>query len=547
MNKGKNKIYFFLPILLSMAIAFGIFIGSRYHSSSGKSKMFGIAIGKLNKINDVLNFIIEEYVDQVNKDDLIEESLIAVLKDLDPHSAYIPPRDLSALNEPLEGNFDGIGVEFNIINDTVVVISPISGGPSEALGIEAGDRIVKIEGDIVAGVGITNKDVINLLRGAKGTLVEVSISRRGTTATIDYEILRGEIPIHSIDVAYMIEDSIGYIKINRFSATTVKEYKKAFNSLPLSKLKGLILDLRGNPGGYLSASIKLADEFLEDNKMIVYTEGKSHPHAPYYSTKNGSFKTGNLVVLIDGGAASASEIVAGALQDNDRGIIMGRRSFGKGLVQEQFDFPDGSAVRLTIARYYTPTGRCIQRPYDKGYEEYYYEIYQRYRENDLEGTDSSYFADSLRFYTPGGKMVFGGGGIMPDIMVVSDTTGRSDYFSKLLNRGLLRMFSFNYTDKNRKKLAEIEDVETFYNSFFIRDDLLKEFQQFAFEKGVEKDEKGIKISGDLIFQRIIAFIAKNVWGNEGLYPVLNKSDKDVLTAIKYINHHDNSSFVNLVP
>jgi len=545
MNEGKNKIYVFLPILLAIAIAGGVFIGSRYNLTSGKSEMFGLTVGKFNKINDVLNYIIEEYVDTVDKDDLIEGSLAAVLKDLDPHSSYIPPRDLSAYNEPLEGNFEGIGIEFNIINDTVVVISPIAGGPSEALGIEAGDRIVRIEGDVVAGVGITNKDVINLLRGAKGTLVEVSISRRGTTATIDYEILRGEIPIHSINVAYMLEDSIGYIKINRFSATTLKEYKVAFNSLPRSKLKGLVLDLRGNPGGYLSAAIKLADEFLEDNKMIVYTEGKSHPHAPYYSTSQGAFKTGRLVVLIDEGAASASEIVAGALQDNDRGVIMGRRSFGKGLVQEQYDFPDGSAIRLTIARYYTPTGRCIQRPYDKGLKEYYYEIYKRNSDEKLLSMDSSYFADSLRFITPGGKIVYGGGGIMPDVLVKLDTIGNSRYFSKILSRGLLRMFAFDYTDKNRKRLSEIKDVTSFDKSFMVNDELLEEFQEFAFGKGVDKDKAGIKASRDLIVQRIKAYIAKNLWGNAGLYPVLNKSDKDVLTAIKFINQKDNSSLANL--
>ncbi|HIN39171.1 MAG TPA: S41 family peptidase [Flavobacteriales bacterium] len=547
MAERKNKIYLFLPILLGIAVAGGVFIGSRYNLLSGEAQMFGLNIGKFNKVNDVLNYVLEEYVDPVNREDLIEGSLVAVLKDLDPHSSYIPPRDLSSYNEPLEGNFDGIGIEFNIINDTIVVISPIAGGPSEALGIEAGDRIVKIEGEVVAGVGFTNKDAINLLRGARGTLVEVSISRRGTTAIIDYKILRGEIPIHSVDVAYMLEDSIGYIKINRFSANTFDEYKEAFNSLPRSKLKGMVLDLRGNPGGYLTASIKLADEFLENNRMIVYTEGKSHPHAPYYSTEQGAFKNGRLVVLIDEGAASASEIVAGALQDNDRGIIMGRRSFGKGLVQEQFNFPDGSAVRLTIARYYTPTGRCIQRSYDKGLEAYYYEIYKRYGEEGLINMDSSYFADSLRFVTPGGKTVYGGGGIMPDVLVRLDTAGKSNYLRKILNQGLIRMFAFDYTDKNRKQLSEIKDLAAFDRIIKVDKKLLEEFQEFAYSKGVAVDEPGFKVSEHLIIQRIKVLIAKNLFGNMGLYPVLNRTDKDVLTAIKYINQKEHSPLANMVP
>ncbi len=345
----------------------------------------------------------------------------------------------------------------------------------------------------------------------------------------------------------MAQDSIGYIKVNRFSANTFDEYQEAFNSLPRSKLKGMVLDLRGNPGGYLSASIKLADEFLEDNKMIVYTEGKSHPHAPYYSTGQGAYKNGQLVVLIDEGAASASEIVAGALQDNDRGIIMGRRSFGKGLVQEQFDFPDGSAVRLTIARYYTPTGRCIQRSYDKGLEAYYYDLYKRYGEEGMLSMDSAYFSDSLRFVTPGGKIVYGGGGIMPDVLVRLDTAGRSDYLSKIINRGLIRMFAFHYTDKNRKSLSEIKDIASFDKIINPDNDLLEEFQDFALQKDIELDDIGFQVSKNRIVQRIKVLIAKNLLGNMGLYPVLNRTDKDVLTAIKYINHQENSRLAEITP
>ena len=532
-------------MLLAVAIATGIFIGSRYNVSSVNSKVFGLGFSRFNKLNDILNYVLEEYVDSVDRDELIDGSLSAVLKELDPHSAYIPPRNLAAVNEPLEGNFEGIGIEFSIINDTVVVLNAIEGGPSKALGIEAGDRIVNIDGHRVAGVGIENKDVVNVLRGGRGTMVDVTIVRRGTTALLEYEITRGEIPIHSVEIAYMITENIGFIKINRFSAKTFKEYLVAFKSLPANKLECLILDLRGNPGGYLSASTNLADEFLPDHHLIVYTEGKSQPRNPYYASADGGFEEGELVVLIDKNSASASEIVAGALQDNDRGTIIGRRSFGKGLVQRQYPFPDGSAIRLTIARYYTPTGRCIQRPYDEGMAEYYYKLYQRGLE-DREFVDSSYFADSLKYLTPKGRVVYGGGGIMPDIVVELDTSGQSEYLNKLYSKRLLTRFGFDYTDRHRKRLLNYEDVRIMDQHLMADDDVIGDFLKYAAENGVEFDEAGFERSKGNIEIWLKANIANNLWNNEGLYPILHKYDDDVKKAIEVLSEQRKTAIAETI-
>ncbi|MBL4752190.1 MAG: S41 family peptidase [Flavobacteriales bacterium] len=538
------KIYIYLPLVLALAIAAGIFIGSRYNVSSVNSKVFGLGFSKFNKLNDILNYVLEEYVDSVDRDELIDGSLSAVLKELDPHSAYIPPRNLSAINEPLEGNFEGIGIEFRIISDTVVVLNAMEGGPSRALGIEAGDRIIKIDGHSVAGVGIVNKEVVNVLRGGRGTRVDISIHRRGTTSLIDYEITRGSIPIRSVVIAYMITPNIGYIKINRFSAKTYEEYLTAFKSLPASKLEGMIIDLRSNPGGYLSASTSLADEFLPDRRLIVYTEGKSQPKHPYFATEIGGFEEGRLVVLIDRNSASASEIVAGALQDNDRGTIIGRRSFGKGLVQRQYPFPDGSAIRLTIARYYTPTGRCIQRPYDQGLAEYYYQMYQR--DNEESGVvDSSLFADSLRYTTPLGKVVYGGGGIMPDIVVEVDTLGASAYLDALMNHRLLSRFAFDYTDRHRHDLLSYEDYRILDRHLMDSEDVMKEFIAFADANDVAFDQAGFETSRQRIEMWLKAYVADNLWSNKGMLPILHKYDHDVRKAIEVLNEQGASTIAEI--
>ncbi|PCH95611.1 MAG: peptidase S41 [Bacteroidetes bacterium] len=538
MARQKRNIFIYIPIALALSVVLGIFLGSRFNVDSNHNTKFR----KFNKVNEVLNYIFEEYVDSVNKSTLIEGSLVSLLKDLDPHSSYISTKDLRGMSEPLEGNFEGIGIEFNIIKDTIIIISPISGGPSEALGLEAGDRIIKIEQEVVAGIGIRNKDVMNMLRGPKGTAVDISIRRRGTTAMIDYTVIRGEIPIYSVDISYMINDSIGYIKINRFSAKTHKEFVAAFESLPRRSLKGLILDLRGNPGGYLSAAISISDEFLNKDQLIVYTQGKAHPKTPYMSTNGGLFKKGKVIILIDEGSASASEIVAGAIQDNDRGIILGRRSFGKGLVQEQFVFPDGSAVRLTIARYYTPTGRCIQRPYDEGLESYYRDVYKRFANDESAENDSSYFNDSLKFTTPAGKIVYGGGGIKPDIHVSIDTAGQSRYLRQIVNRGLINQFAFDYADKNRNRLNKYKAVSNYVQDFRLSNSELNSFYRYVSEKGVERNDKDILVSAKLIEFRLKAYIARHIWNNDGFFPVIHHIDKTLQRAVEEMRDENYSIF-----
>ena len=534
MNLNVNKLLVLLPLLLAVAVIFGMFIGSNTTTSQNSY----VVENRFSKINHVLTYVFEEYVDSIDQKIFWDRSIASILQDLDPHSSYIKSEELGSVNEPLEGNFEGVGIEFNIIGDTIIVISPISGGPSKALGIRAGDRIVEIEGSNVAGIGIKNKEVIRLLRGPEGTIVEVSVLRRGTTAVIDYNITRGKIPINSVDAAYMVNDSIGYIRVNRFSANTYEEYMDAFSSFPNNQIRALILDLRGNPGGYLSAATALVDEFLESDVLIVYTEGKAHPKKPYMSTERGGFKKGDVVVLIDEGSASASEIVAGAVQDNDRGLIIGRRSFGKGLVQEQFVFPDGSGVRLTIARYYTPTGRCIQRPYDKGVDSYYGEIYRRIREGDTLALDSSYFEDSLKFLTPGGKKVYGGGGIMPDFLVPIDTIEKNAFLNEVLNMGLVSRFAFKYADGNRDRLKKYSNVKAFSSEFYFAETDYADFVQFAESVGVKAGRIEVSQSSNLLKTRIKAYIARHIWGEEGYYRVIHDIDNAFQRAVNILSNTD---------
>ena len=430
-----NRIRIFLPLIIALAVVGGILIGKQMRQPlPGNNKfLFSFKQNQFSKINDIINLINDEYVDTVNDKELVESAIKAMLENLDPHSTYIPAEDLKAYTEPLEGGFDGIGIEFHIQNDTIMVVAAVSGGPSEQLGIQSGDRIVAVEGKSVASIGIRNEDVLRMLRGKSGTKVNISVLRKGVDKIVDYEITRDKIPINSLDASYMITDNIGYIRISQFGQHTYEEYQGAFMQLTEKGMTKLILDLRDNPGGYLQTAVKIADEFLPENKLIVYTKGKSRPHENYLASSRGLFQEGEMVVLIDEGSASASEIVAGALQDWDRATIIGRRSFGKGLVQEQNSLPDGSALRLTIARYYTPTGRSIQKPYAEGYGEYVKELFERRAHGELEFADSIHFADSLKFTTPGGKTVYGGGGIMPDIFVPLDTSFVSTFYSEVFS------------------------------------------------------------------------------------------------------------------
>lgn len=531
MDQSQKRYNPYLPIIFALLLLAGIFIGTRLELPREKN-IAHVPAG--SKINQLLDYIEEQYVDTVDRKQLMEKVFNELMQNLDPHSAYIPASELKEMNESLQGNFEGIGIEFNIINDTIRVISALSGGPSEALGIQAGDKIVKIEGKNVAGINISNNDVIGKLRGEGGTKVNISIMRKGSPRPIDYTITRGRIPLYSIDVAYMISPEIGYIKISRFAATTYKEYQDAFEKLQKQGMKKIILDLRGNPGGYLDAAVDIADEFLPLGKLIVYTEGKAHPRQEYYSTSRGDFEKQELVVLVDEGSASASEIVAGAVQDNDRATVIGRRTFGKGLVQEQSEFPDGSAVRLTIARYYTPTGRSIQKPYKEGFEAYYNEENERFRHGELQTADSIRFADSLKFITPGGKVVYGGGGIMPDIFVPLDTAGRSFYFTEVNYSGLVNQFAFNYADREREKLRSYKDFNNFSKAFRVSDVLLNEFVEYADRNGVKVNAADIKRSERLLRVQLKALIARNIWGNEGFYPVINSADNTFGKAIEVL-------------
>lgn len=526
----------YLPVAFALVLCAGLYLGTRISTPFSREKsIFSLSAGEFNKLSDVLSYIQQEYVDTVDREMLVNSSIEKMLQALDPHSAYIPAEELRSANEPLEGNFEGIGVEFHIQSDTIMVVSALSGGPSEAVGIRAGDRIVKVEDTLVAGVGITNAEVMQKLRGPGGTKVNVKIARRGVSKLLDFTITRGKIPIYSLDVAYMVNDSTGYIKISRFAATTYEEFMQA--ALPLKKkgMKHLVLDLRGNPGGYLDAATKLADEFLDKNKTIVYTEGKSRPRSNYESTASGDFENTNVVILIDEGSASASEIVAGALQDWDRATIVGRRSFGKGLVQEQTILPDGSALRLTIARYYTPTGRSIQKPYQNGYEDYNNELLQRFDHNELITADSIRFADSLKFTTPGGKIVYGGGGIMPDVFVPIDTSGRNNQFLiGVLNSGLTSQFAYDYVDDNRGKLQSYKSAADYIRNFEVSESVFNNFLKKSDEMKIIRTPAEVTDAAPYLKNQIKAYIGRQLFKSEAFFPVLLNEDKTFNRALELL-------------
>ncbi len=532
-NVPKSKIRPFLPLYFSLVLITGLLFG--YFFSQRTLQSLGDGGNDEGKINHLITYIKAHYVDTVNSTQLENKTIAAMLRSLDPHSDYIPASDFSAVSEPLEGNFDGIGVEFNILRDTIRVVNPINGGPSEKAGIRAGDRIVKVNGVTVAGIKITNKQVFEKLRGASGTTVKVSIQRGNDKRLIDYKIVRGKIPIYSLDIAYMVTADIGFIKISRFAGTTYQEYLDAFNKLTHQGMKKLILDLRGNGGGYLKAAVDIADEFLSEGLMIVYTKGRTHPREEYKATTKGGFENNKIVVLIDEGSASASEIVAGALQDNDRAVIVGRRSFGKGLVQNQMDLPDGSAVRLTVARYYTPTGRCIQKPYDKGLEDYYNEEYTRYENGELYHADSMKVDKSQQFRTPAGKIVYGGGGITPDAFVPIDTIKFNPIVNRLNYHGVLNSFAFDFADKQRDQMLKQ------YTSAkqFIKDYKVDETTITSLKNYLTTQNKDIKVQ--LIGQEkglhllLKALIGRHLYDRDAYYPVLYSDDSAVLKAQEELN------------
>ncbi len=535
----KNKRFqIYLPLLLAVVLVIGVFLGLNLNFKGAiktpDNKFFSISFDKHDKINHVLNYVYESYVDTVDKTKLEESTIRSIIDNLDPHSSYITAEDFRDLNDPLMGKFEGIGIEFNMINDTVMVINPIPGGPSEKIGLMAGDRIVKVEGEDIAGVNISSTEVVHMLKGEKGTEVSISVYRRGVDELIDFTITRDEIPSYSLDIAYMVDDKTGYIKLSRFSATTHNEFRKALDRLKMADMSQLVLDLRGNQGGFMDAAINIADELLEPRNLIVYTDGRNRPKSYAHARRNGAFETQPLIVLIDEWSASASEIIAGAVQDNDRGLIVGRRSFGKGLVQEQVQLGDGSALRLTVARYYTPTGRSIQSPYEAGEQEEYFTSFVDRLMDDKPVEKDSLIHDSLKFETPAGRAVYGGGGIMPDVFVPFRTGENVFFFNKLVNRGLIYQFAFEYSDRNRQALSKYEDSDDFIKNFYVDNLIFNNFIGFINERGVEPKPVELEDSEELIKNYLKAYIGRNIYGNEAFYPVLHEKDAAFKKAVELL-------------
>lgn len=492
------------------------------------------------KFGKVLEWIDNYYVDTINEEQLVETAITQLLKELDPHSSYLSKKEVEEMNEPLQGNFEGIGISFNILSDTIFVISPISGGPSEKVGILSGDRIIRVDDQIVAGIGITNEKVYELLRGKKGTRVTVTVQRRNRNELLDFNIIRDKIPIFSIDASYKVNENTGYIKINRFSLTTIEEFKTAVGALKKANISNLILDLTNNGGGYLEIATELADQFLEEGELIVYTQGVNNPKKEYLATKEGEFEKGKLVVLIDEGSASASEIVSGAIQDWDRGIIIGRRSFGKGLVQRRCPLPDQSELRLTIARYYTPTGRLIQKPYDKGKDDYDMDLSRRYAHGEYLSSDSIHFPDSLKYYTlKNARLVYGGGGIMPDLFIPLDTSYYTNYYRDLIRLGILNQFVLNYVDQNRNELLKrYPDIGVFKSGFEMDQELMKQLTVYAAEEGLSENPSEISLSGKQIRNLAKGYIARDLWSTGEFYQIVNEDDDKFRAALSVIKDWD---------
>lgn len=524
----------FMGRLLILAACLGI--GAGYGQTPKVDPNAG-----MKKYNMALQIIRYAYVDTVNEAELVETAIIETLKDLDPHSVYIPKKDLQRANEPLEGNFEGVGIQFEILKDTITVVHPTPGGPSEKLGIMSGDKIIRIDGELVVGKNITNQFVLDHLRGKRGTKVTVSIYRRGKKDLIDYTITRDKIPINSIDAAYIISPGIGYINLNRFSQTTGQEFQEAVAKLKSEGMVNLILDLRGNSGGYMAPAIELSDQFLPEGKLIVYTEGAKSPREDFMSTSKGNFETGRLIVMINENSASSSEIVSGAVQDWDRGILLGRRSFGKGLVQRPFMLPDSSQIRLTTARYHTPSGRCIQKPYSEGVDKYYEDFSDRVKKGELIHPDSIKFPDSLKYFTSKKRVVYGGGGIMPDVFIPWDSTPITDYYLDIRRNNIVNLVVSDYVDKNRKSLQkQYPDFNAFNQNFQVDDNVMKLFFAAADSAKVKFNEKEYSLSMELLKTQIKGLIAQKLWDLVAYYTILNQYDPEVIKALEVMK--DDSIF-----
>ncbi len=525
-----KKTIIILPTLIAISVGIGILIGNLLDRNAQPA--FGnLGMYQSNKISTILELIKNGYVDSVNTESIVEKAIPELLESLDPHTTYIPARDMKEVQEEMQGNFSGIGVQFSVQEDTVRVVEVISGGPSSKVGILPGDCIVSVNDSLIAGVGVTNNTVLTLLRGEKDTKVRVGILRKDYKKELEFEITRGDIPIYSVDVSYMIDNETGFIKVSRFANTTYDEFVEGMKKLQKQGAQKVIIDLRSNPGGSLVAVLRMVDEFLNKGEAILYTEGINQPRKTYNASGKASFVGIEVFVMIDEFSASASEIFAGAMQDNDRGIVIGRRSFGKGLVQEQIPLMDGSALRLTVARFYTPSGRCIQSSYEDGNEEYYNNIYERFHNMEQLVADSIHFVDSLRYETKGGRVVYGGGGIMPDFFVPVDTTGNSEYFNQIYRKGLIYSFAYLYADSHREELSKLTSASDF-EKYLDKQNALSDFVAYADEKGVKRDAEGLSVSGKIIGTQMKAYIARNILGEEGFYPIIKQIDKTLIRAIE---------------
>lgn len=533
-RNSKHTILF--PLLLAAGVVLGLLLGQYLGRNTTASQLKGVLDRMTlpsNKLTYTLSLIENEYVDSVSMDSLSEHVIPLLVRELDPHSVYIPASEMAELNEPLEGEFDGIGVVFNMATDTVIVLNVIPQGPSDKAGIKAGDRIIEIDDSLVAGQKIPQNQIVRRLRGPRGSKVHLGLERQGITDLVRVEVERGVIPIKSVEAAFRIADSIGYIKLGQFARTTHAEIRRALASLRAEGVTKLIFDLRGNSGGFLDQAIAVANEFLHEGQLIVYTEDRHHQQVREYADGTGTAQDMEVTVLIDEGSASSSEILAGALQDNDRGTIVGRRSFGKGLVQRQIPYSDGSALRLTTARYYTPTGRSIQKPYTIGDDESYEEdLINRFRNNEFFSPDSIHFADSLKRITPGGKVVYGGGGIMPDVFVPADTTDMTKYYIEVAGRNILYRYTIEYADRHREALNAVRNLDELEALLDSDKTLLDDFIRYAARKGVAPRYGDIARSRELLLAQLRAYIGRNTQlEDNGFYANIYPVDNVIMRAI----------------
>ena len=528
-----KKTFRFTPIVIAVSVVIGILIGTFYAKHFAGNRL-GIINGSTNKLNALLRIIDDQYVDAVDMANLVEEAMPQILGELDPHSTYIPAKDLEAINSELESSFSGIGVQFTIQEDTIYINSVIEGGPSEKVGLMAGDRIVSVDDSTFVGKKLNNQVAMKTLKGPKGTQVKLGIKRSTEKEIVFFTITRGDIPQNTVDAAYMITDEFGYIQVSKFGRSTHVELLNALAVLHHKNCKGMIIDLRGNTGGYMEAAVRMVNEFLPEGKLIVYAQGRNYPRTDDYANGTGSCQRLPIVILVDEASASSSEIFAGAIQDNDRGMIVGRRSYGKGLVQQPIDFSDGSAIRLTVARYYTPSGRSIQKPYESGKDsDYEMDVYTRYEHGEFFSKDSIKMDENLRYYTSLGRTVYGGGGIMPDIFVPQDTTGLSSYLSTVLSKGLMYQFTFQYTDKNRSRLSAYEDEESLLKHLR-RQGIIEQFVKYAETKEVRRRNILIQKSYKLLEKNIYGHIIYNMLGKEKYIKYFNNSDATVQVALELL-------------